>query len=197
MAEGVAREFMLARRAEHPPLVQAVVEDARIAAARRGERSEFGSTLDALFQVLRLIWQSDAFGGQVCYRAKARLQALGVPVLPRIAHRLAIVLAQVCIGDPVVVHAGVYIPHGQVVIDGLTEVGSGTAIRPFVTIGLNVGSLIGPTVGRDVVIGTGAKIIGPVSLGDGCRIGANAVVVHDVPADATVVGIPAAPLAQP
>lgn len=197
MAEGVTREFMRARRAEHPPLVQAVVADARIAAARRGERSEFSSTLDALFQVLRLMWQSDAFGGQVCYRAKARLQALGVPVLPRLAHRLAIALAQVCIGDPVVVHAGVYLPHGQVVIDGLTEVGSGTAIRPFVTIGLNEGNLIGPTVGRNVVIGTGAKIIGPVHLGDGCCIGANAVVVRDVPANTTVVGVPAAPLDQP
>jgi serine O-acetyltransferase len=196
MAEGVAREFRRARRAEHPPLVQAVVADARIAAARRGERSEFGSTLDALFQVLRLMWQSDAFGGQVCYRAKARLQALGVPVLPRLAHRLAIALAQVCIGDPVIVHAGVYLPHGQVVIDGLTEVGSGTAIRPFVTIGLNEG-LIGPTVGRNVVIGTGAKIIGPVHLGDGCCIGANAVVVRDVAANTTVVGVPAAPLDQP
>ena len=141
------------------------------------------------------MWQGDAFGGQVCYRAKARLQALGVPVLPRLAHRMAMALAQVCIGDPVVVHAGVYIPHGQVVIDGLTEVGSGTAIRPFVTIGLNEGNLIGPTIGRNVMIGTGAKIIGPVSLGDGCRIGANAVVVHDVPGNTTVVGIPAAPIA--
>jgi hypothetical protein len=50
---------------------------------------------------------SDAFLAQALYRAEARLQALGVPVLPRLAHRLAMALAQVAIGDPVVIHPGV------------------------------------------------------------------------------------------
>jgi serine O-acetyltransferase len=197
MVNGAPLDFMRALRAEHPPFLSAVIADARVAASRRGERSEFGSTLDAAFQALRLAWQSDAFGALVCYRAKARLQYLGVPLLPRVAHRLAMALAQVCIGDPVLVRAGVYLPHGQVVIDGLTEVGSGTIIRPFVTIGLKEGNLVGPTIGRDVAIGTGAKVFGPVTLGTGCRVGANAVVVHDVPDGVTVVGIPAAPLPGP
>ena len=65
-------------------------------------------------------------------------------------------------------------------------------IAPFVTIGLRAGDLAGPTIERDVSIGTGAKIIGPVRIGDGARIGANAVVVDDVPAGATVAGVPAA-----
>jgi serine O-acetyltransferase len=46
-------------------------------------------------------------------------------------------------------------------------------------------------LGNDIFVGAGAKIIGTVSIGDGARVGANAVVVHDVPAGATVVGIPA------
>ena len=61
---------------------------------------------------------------QACYRLKARLQALGVPALPRLAHRLAMALAQVSIGDPVVVAPGLYILHGQVVVDGLVEIRS-------------------------------------------------------------------------
>ena len=85
--------------------------------------------------------------------------------------------AQVAIGDPVVVDAGVYFPHGQVVIDGITEIGADTAISPWVTIGLLLGDMKGPTIGRNVRIGTGAKVLGPVVVGDGARIGANAVVL--------------------
>ena len=81
----------------------------------RGERHEFRSGLDTVGQILRLAWVSDAFLAQALYRVKARLQALGVPVLPRLAHRLAMVLAQVSIGDPVVMQPGIYIVHGQVV----------------------------------------------------------------------------------
>ncbi len=94
-------------------------------ALHRGERHEFRSTLDAAVQVARLAWESDAFLAQAFYRAKARMQALGVPLLPRLAHRLAMVIAQVSIGDPVVMEAGVYIIHGQFVADGLIEIHSG------------------------------------------------------------------------
>jgi serine O-acetyltransferase len=141
--------------------------------------------------MVRLAWVSDAFLAQAAYRVKARLQAADVPFLPRLAHRLAMVLAQVSIGDPVVVEPGIYILHGQVVIDGLVEIGAGTTIAPFVTIGLRAGEYRGPTIGRGVSIGTGAKIIGPVHVGDAARIGAGAVVVEDVPAASTVAGTPA------
>jgi len=138
-----------------------------------------------------LMWVSDAFLAQACYRAKARMQALGIPVVPRVAHRLAMMTAQVCIGDPVVVHPGVYLAHGQVVIDGFVEVHRGVVIFPWVTIGLRGGNIQGPTIGRDVHIGTGAKVIGPVTVGPRARIGANAVVVDDVADGTTVVGSPA------
>ena len=159
----------------------------------RGEPHEFRSRGDALLQILRLAVVSDAFLGQVLYRAKARLQALGVPLLPRVMHRLAMSTAQLSIGDPVVVEPGVYILHGQVVIDGFVEVGPGVTIAPFVTIGLRSGDLVGPRVESDVSIGTGAKLLGRIRVGQGAQIGANAVVVADVPAGATVVGVPADP----
>lgn len=185
------REFWRQLRARHPGFREAVMADARMTALHRGERAEFRSRLDALTQVIRLAWVSDAFLGQVLYRAKARLQARGVPVAPRLAHRLAMMLAQISIGDPVVVEPGVYIIHGQFVADGLVSIQAGAVIAPFVTIGLRAGNVQGATIGRGVMIGTGAKVIGPVTVGGGAQIGAGAIVVSDVPAGATVVGAPA------
>jgi serine O-acetyltransferase len=141
--------------------------------------------------MLRLSLVSDAFLAQALYRGKARLQARGVPLLPRLLHRLAMVLAQVSIGDPVVMAPGVYLVHGQVVVDGLVEIHSGVVISPFVTIGLREGDVRGPIVHEGVRIGTGAKLIGPITIGPRALIGAGAVVVDDVPAKATVVGVPA------
>lgn len=145
-------------------------------------------------QIIRLMWVSDAFLAQALYRVKARLQARGIPILPRLAHRLAAALAGVTIGDPVVIAPGLYIMHGQVVIDGLVEIGRGVVVGPFVTIGLRSGNFRGPVVEDGVHVGAGAKIIGPVRVGAGAVIGAGAVVVDDVPAGATVVGAPARPV---
>ena len=184
----------LSVRQRHPHFVHALTADARVAAAYRAERYEFHGRVDALVQALRLMWVSDAFFAQACYRAKARLQSLRIPILPRLAHRLAMMTAQVCIGDPVVVRPGIYLAHGQVVIDGFVEIQRGTVIFPWVTIGLRAGDFRGPTIGRGVQIGTGAKVIGPVTIGPNAQIGANAVVVDDVPANTTVVGLPAKPI---
>ena len=191
MSQDARKAFLRDLRARHPGLREALVADARITAAYRGERHEFRSRLDVAMQILRLAWVTDAFLAQALYRGKAWLQAHGVPLLPRVAHRLAMMLAQVSIGDPVVVQPGVYIVHGAVVIDGTVEIASGVTIAPWVTIGLRAGDYRGATIERNVSIGTGAKIIGAVRVGEGATIGANAVVVDDVPAGVTVVGAPA------
>jgi serine O-acetyltransferase len=188
-AEALMREI----RERHPRLRKALVDDARVTLRHRGEREELSSSLDAAAQVVRLLCVSDAFLAQALYRLKARLQQLGVPVLPRLAHRLAMISGQVSIGDPVVVQPGLYLLHGQVVIDGLVEIHPGVVIGPFVTIGLRSGDIAGPTIEENVSIGTGAKILGNVRIGAGASVGANAVVVDDVPAGATVVGAPARP----
>src|SRR5262249_58948270 len=132
----------------------------------------------------------DAFGGEVMYRVKAARQRRGVPVLPRLLHRLAMLSGGVTIGDPVVVEPGLHLLHGQVVIDGVVQVKPGVVIGPFVTIGLRHGDIAGPVIEEDVSIGSGARVLGQVRVGTGASIGANAVVVDDVPAGGAAAGGP-------
>src|SRR6478736_9399248 len=141
-----SRRQHAAVRALHPRFVTALLADAKTTCAYRAERASFSGRVDALAQVLRLMWVSDAFFAQAMYRAKARLQALGVPALPRVCHRIAMATAQVCIGDPVVVQPGVYLAHGQVVIDGFVEIHRGVVIFPWVTVGLRAGNFNGPKI---------------------------------------------------
>ena len=185
------RRFRQERAQKHPRFATAVLADAQYASACLGRPVADPTPLRLAYEALRLAVVSDAFAGLMLYRCKARLQALGVPLLPYVAHRLAIRWAGVSIGNPVLIEPGIYLPHGQVVIDGIVNIGHGTAIRPWVTIGLIEGNFQGPTIGANVRIGTGAKILGPVTLGDGAGIGANAVVLIDVPPGATAVGVPA------
>ncbi len=185
------KAFMRGLHARHPGFRLAVREDARFSASQRGERYDFRPGLDTIFQVIRLMWVSDAFTAHVVYRLRTALLRRRIPVLPRLLHRFCMRTAQVSIGEGVLMQPGVYIVHGQVVLDGLVEVGPATVISPWVTLGLRGGNVQGPVVGTGVHIGTGAKIIGPVTIGHEALIGANAVVVSDIPDGATAVGMPA------
>lgn len=178
----------------HPRFVRAVAADARITLAYRAEPFDFSSKILLMLQIIRLCWVSDAYFAQVLYRAKARLQYFRIPIVPTVFHRLAMMLSQVCIGSPVLIQPGIYIAHGQVIIDGFTTIDSGVVLLPWVTVGLKAGNFTGPRIGPRVHIGTGAKIIGPISIGADTVIGANAVVVSDVSSGSTVAGIPARPL---
>ena len=86
---------------------------------------------------------------------------------------------------------GLFIDHGMgVVIGETTEIGDNVTIYHGVTLG-GTGKDKGkrhPTIGNDVVIGCGAKVLGPITVGDGAKIGANAVVLKDVPTGVTAVG---------
>ncbi len=89
------------------------------------------------------------------------------------------------------------IDHGMGVVIGETaEIGDDCYIYHQVTLGVarTMGGKRHPTVGNNVIIGTGAKVLGPITIGDNARIGSNAVVVDSVPPDTTVVGIPARPV---
>ncbi|MEM8987361.1 MAG: serine acetyltransferase [Pseudomonadota bacterium] len=185
------KAFLKAWFRQNPPFFKAVAADARFFALYRQPPVRLDTRLGLIAGVFYLIWTADAFLPLLLHRLKMSLKAKGVPVLPVILHRLSIMLGQVHIGFPALLEPGVFIAHGQIVVDGFTQVKSGVVIRPFVTIGLKEGDWTGPTIEENVSIGTGAKVLGPITVGADCKIGANAVVLNDLAPGTTAVGAPA------
>lgn len=115
--------------------------------------------------------------------------------LARLISQLARFLTGIEIHPGATLGAGILIDHGMGVIIGETAViGDRITIYHGTTLG-GTGNEKGvkrhPTVGSNVIIGSGAKVLGNINIGSNSKIGANAVVLHDVPEGATVVGIPA------
>ncbi len=117
----------------------------------------------------------------------------GLFLLARIVAHIARFLTGVEIHPGATIGRRFFIDHGMGIVIGETaEIGDDCSIYHGVTLGgtsWNKGKRH-PTLKNNVVIGAGAKILGPITLNDGARVGSNAVVVKDVPAGATVVGIP-------
>lgn len=81
---------------------------------------------------------------------------------------------------------------GGIVVSGYSKFGDNCTIRTGVVVGLRrIGEWYGPTIGNDVDIGAGAKLLGPIKIGNNVLIGANAVVIEDVPDNSIAVGVPA------
>ena len=143
--------------------------------------------------VVDVILSYPGFHALVAHRAIHALHRAGIPLLPRFLSQWVRFTTGIEIHPGATLGAGVFIDHGMGVVIGETaEVGDGCTIYHGVTLG---GTSLQrtkrhPTLGRDVVVGSGAAILGAISVGDGARIGANSVVVKDVPPNATVVGIP-------
>lgn len=196
-ARRAERPLLAEAQAAQPRFVTAVLADARLASRQRGDRRVRSGRLEIVAQILHLVWATDAFGALMLYRLRASCQRRGIPAVGRVAHRVSVMWAQVSIGDRTVIAPGILLPHGQVVIDGFVRIEAGVRIRPFVTIGLVDRGIKGPTIRRGAKIGTGAKLLGPVTIGQRANIGANAVVLSDVAPDTAVGGVPARPLGGP
>jgi serine O-acetyltransferase len=111
--------------------------------------------------------------------------------IARARHVFWSVITQSDIAPEAKLGKGLMLPHPNgVVIHEDAVVGDDCMIMQQVTIGM-IGEDCVPTVGNNVYVGAGAKVIGKINIGDGARIGANAVVTQDVPANYTAVGIPA------
>ncbi len=123
-----------------------------------------------------------------------RLWRAGLKWLARLVAHAGRFLTGIEIHPGATIGRRVFIDHGMGIVIGETaEVGDDTTLYHGVTLGgtsWNKGKRH-PTLGRNVVVGAGAKILGPITVGDGAKVGSNAVVVRDVPAGATAVGIPA------
>ena len=125
------------------------------------------------------------------------LLLLGVPLIPRMMTELAHSKTGIDIHPGARIGPGFFIDHGTGVVIGETaEVGDNVTMYQGVTLG-GTGFATGkrhPTVEDNVTIGSGAKLLGPITIGHGAKIGANSVVIHDVPPNSTVVGNPGHPV---
>lgn len=121
------------------------------------------------------------------------LYNIGIPVVPRVISHLARFFTGIEIHPGAQIGKGVFIDHGMGVVIGETAiVGDNSLIYQGVTLG-GTGKQLGkrhPTLGENVVVGAGAKVLGNIQIGNEVRIGAGSVVLRDVPSDCTVVGIP-------
>lgn len=128
-----------------------------------------------------------------CHRGIHFLHARAkIPVLPRFLSLLVRWWTGVEIHSGAEIGSGFFIDHGAGVVIGETAVvGDNVTLFQGVTLGGTGNKKTRkrhPTLGNDVFVGSGAKILGPVTVGDGAKIGANSVVLEDVPPDSTVVG---------
>ena len=131
------------------------------------------------------------------HRVAHALHAAGVPVLPRSLAYVSRALTGIEIHPAAQIGDGFFIDHGMGVVVGETaQIGNQVTLYQGVTLG-GTGFATGkrhPTVEDNVTIGSGAKLLGPITVGHGAKIGANSVVIHDVPPNSTVVGNPGHPV---
>ena len=131
------------------------------------------------------------------HRVAHALHAAGVPFLPRSLALATRAITGIEIHPAAQVGRGLFIDHGVGVVIGETaEIGENVTLYQGVTLG-GTGFATGkrhPTVQDNVTIGSGAKLLGPITIGHGAKIGANSVVIHDVPPNSTVVGNPGHPV---
>jgi serine O-acetyltransferase len=133
----------------------------------------------------------------LAYRVAHALRLSGVPFVPRLISMLTRALTGIEIHPAARIGQGLFIDHGVGVVIGETAViGDDVTLYQGVTLG-GTGFATGkrhPTVQDNVTIGSGAKLLGPITIGHGAKIGANSVVITDVPPHSTVVGNPGHPV---
>lgn len=165
------------------------------------------SVLTTLIRDFRIIFERDpaarnwlevlvcypGFQAIVFHRFAHFLYTCKIPFIPRLISHIARFLTGIEIHPGAQLGEGVFIDHGMGVVIGETAIlGNYCLIYQGVTLG-GTGKESGkrhPTLGDDVVVGAGAKVLGNLNIGSRVRIGAGSVVLRDVPSDCTVVGIP-------
>ena len=129
----------------------------------------------------------------ILYRIAHYLRGIKLPLLPRVISQFGRFITGIEIHPGATIGEGFFIDHGTgVVIGETTVIGDNVTLFQGVTLG-GTGKQTGkrhPNIGNNVVVGTGAKVLGNITIGENSYIGANAVVIKDVPANSTVVGVP-------
>jgi serine O-acetyltransferase len=147
----------------------------------------------AATSVLEIFLCYPGFHAILFHRFSHRLYEAGVPILPRFLSQISRFFTGIEIHPGARIGRRFFIDHGMgVVIGATTEIGDDVLLYQGVTLG-GTGNEQGkrhPTLGNNVVVGTGAKVLGGIRIGNNVKIGAGSVVVHPVPDNSTVVGIP-------
>jgi serine O-acetyltransferase len=143
--------------------------------------------------VLEIFTCYPGFHAVLAHRLAHNLYRWRVPLLPRFISQVSRFFTQIEIHPGATIGSRFFIDHGSgVVIGETTIIGDDVLLYQGVTLG-GTGNERGkrhPTLGNNVVVGTGAKVLGNIAIGDNVKIGAGSVVVHDVPSHSTVVGVP-------
>ena len=170
-------------------------------------QSRYGLVLSTLLADFRIIFERDpaarnwlevlfcypGLQALVFHRLAHWLYRQGIPLIPRLISQVARFFTGIEIHPGAVIGRGFFIDHGMGVVIGETAiVGDYALIYQGVTLG-GTGKECGkrhPTLGDNVVVGAGAKVLGNIEIGNNVRIGAGSVVLRNVPSDCTVVGVP-------
>ena len=143
--------------------------------------------------ILEVLLLYPGFHAMLFYRFAHVLHGLRIPFIPRFISQFARFLTGVEIHPGAKIGPGFFIDHGMgVVIGETTEIGENVTIYQGVTLG-GTGKERGkrhPTIGNNVVVGVGAKVLGNIQIGNHVKVGGGSVVIHSVPDDCTVVGVP-------
>lgn len=161
---------------------------------------EIGRDIEVIFErdpaaanIVEVLLAYPGFHARETHRLAHTLWGWRVPVLPRLISHLGRFLTGIEIHPGARIGSGFFIDHGSGVVIGETaEIGDNVSIYQGVTLGgtSRRKTKRHPTLGNNVVVGAGAKLIGAITIGDDVKIGAGSVVVTSVPSHATVVGVP-------
>lgn len=147
----------------------------------------------AVRNVLEIFFCYPGFHAMIFYRFSHWLWGKNFKFLGRFMSHMGRFLTGIEIHPGATIGRGFFIDHGMGVVIGETaEIGDNCTIYHGVTLGGTSWAKVKrhPTLGNNVIIGAGAKVLGPFTLGDNSKVGSNSVVVKEVPDNATVVGIP-------
>jgi serine O-acetyltransferase len=147
----------------------------------------------AVRSVFEIIFCYPGFHAMIFYRLSHGLWTNNLKFLGRFVSHIGRFLTGIEIHPGATIGRGFFIDHGMGVVIGETaEIGDNCTLYHGVTLGGTswAKEKRHPTLGNNVIIGSGAKILGPFTLGDNSKVGSNSVVVKEVPENATVVGIP-------
>ena len=165
-----------------------------------GFRNDIKQDFEAVFKMdpaaknrLEVLIAYPGFQAVFLHRINHILWNARVPVLPRLLSNIGRFFTGIEIHPGATIGRGFFIDHGMGVVIGETaEIGENVLLYQGVTLG-GTGKEKGkrhPTLGDNVVVGTGAKVLGAITIGDNVKIGANSVVLHSVPNNSIVVGVP-------